>query len=99
MVAYALMNTVGSVRTPSHDQVLSLSAGGLRDITRIASSDPVMWRDICLANRDHILDLIGRFEATLEEIRTQVERGDGEALQASFENANGHRSTLVETDA
>jgi len=99
VVAYALMNTVGSVSTPSHDEVLSLSAGGLRDITRIASSDPVMWRDICLANREPLLDLIGRFEATLEEIRTQIERGDGEALKTTFENANGHRNTLAGMDA
>ncbi len=99
VVAYALMNTVGAVSTPSHSEVLSLSAGGLRDITRIASSDPVMWRDICLANRDHLLDLIGKFENTLGEIRSQIERGDGEGLKTTFKNANGHRSSLVGTDA
>lgn len=99
VVAYALMNTVGAVNTPNHDEVLSLSAGGLRDITRIASSDPVMWRDICLANRDSLLDLIGRFENTLEDIRTQIERGDGDALKETFKNANGYRSTLAGIDA
>ena len=61
IVVYALMNTLGALRTQDDREVTAFSGAGLKDITRIASSDPVMWRDICLSNRNHSLDLIDRF--------------------------------------
>ncbi|MCF8719314.1 prephenate dehydrogenase [Nitrospina gracilis] len=95
VVAFALINAIGQLKTSDQEDILNLSAGGLRDITRIASSDPVMWRDICLANKTHVLDLIGRFSQSLEDIRKQIEQGDGAGLEKSFKNANGHRGKLV----
>ncbi|MGP0565617.1 MULTISPECIES: prephenate dehydrogenase [unclassified Nitrospina] len=95
VVAFALINAVGQLKTSDQEDILNLSAGGLRDITRIASSDPVMWRDICLANKTHVLDMIDRFSRSLEDIRKQIEQDDGAGLKESFKNANGHRGKLV----
>lgn len=95
VVAFALINTIGQIKTGSQEDILSLSAGGLRDITRIASSDPVMWRDIFLANKEHMLDLIGRMEETLAHIKDLIAAGEGAALEECFKNANNHRGKLV----
>lgn len=95
VVAFALINTVGQIKTGTQEDILSLSAGGLRDITRIASSDPVMWRDIFLANKTHVLELIGRLEETLGHIKHLIEAGDAGALEECFKNANNHRGKLV----
>lgn len=97
VVAFALMNTVAKVRTENHGEVLSLSGGGLRDITRIASSDPVMWRDICLKNKDSIVQLIDQYQESLADIKTMIEKGQSDALKKTFAHANGHRGKLVET--
>jgi prephenate dehydrogenase len=98
VVAYALMNTVANVKTAGHEDILSMSGGGLKDITRIASSDPVMWRDICLANKLPVVTLINQFQDTLENIKTLIEQDQADALQATFAHANVHRGKLVETN-
>ena len=97
VVAYALMNTVANVKTASHGDILSMSGGGLKDITRIASSDPVMWRDICLKNKLPVVTLINQFQSALENIKTLIEQDQAEALQETFADANLHRGKLVET--
>ena len=98
VVAYALMNTVANVKTASHGDILSMSGGGLKDITRIASSDPVMWRDICLKNKLPVVTLINQFQSALENIKTLIEQDQAEALQETFADANLHRGKLVETN-
>lgn len=95
VVAFALINTVGQIKTGTQENLLCLSAGGLRDITRIASSDPVMWRDIFLTNKTNVLELIGRLEETLGHIKHLIEAGDAQALEECFKNANNHRGKLV----
>lgn len=95
IVAYALMNTLGALKTPDNREVTAFSGAGLKDITRIASSDPVMWRDICLSNRNHSLDLIDKFQNKLEEIRSTIEKGDGEELKKEFMDANKYRLNVV----
>ena len=95
IVVYALMNTLGSLRTQDNREVTAFSGAGLKDITRIASSDPVMWRDICLSNRNHSLDLIDRFQNKLDEIRSTIEKGDGEALKEEFMAANKYRLNVI----
>ncbi len=97
VVAYALMNTVANVKTESYGDILSMSGGGLKDITRIASSDPVMWRDICLQNKVPVVTLINKFQSALENIKTLIEQDQAEALQETFANANVHRGKLAET--
>ena len=98
VVAYALMNTVANVKTASHGDILSMSGGGLKDITRIASSDPVMWRDICLKNKRPVVTLINQFQSALENIKTLIEQDQADALQETFADANVHRGKLVETN-
>ena len=95
IVAYALMNTLGALKTPENRDVTAFSGAGLKDITRIASSDPVMWRDICLSNRNHSLDLIDRFQKKLEKIRNTIEKGDGQELKKEFIAANKYRLNVV----
>jgi prephenate dehydrogenase len=94
-VAYALMNTLGALRTKNDREVTAFSGAGLKDITRIASSDPVMWRDICLSNRNRSLDLIDRFQNKLEKIRNTIEKGDGQELKKEFIAANKYRLNVV----
>ena len=95
IVVYALMNTLGALRTQDDREVTAFSGAGLKDITRIASSDPVMWRDICLSNRNHSLDLIDRFQNKLDEIRSTIEKGDGEGLKEEFMAANKYRLNVI----
>lgn len=85
LVAYALVAAVGE------GEGLRFAAGGFRDFTRIASSDPVMWRDICLENRDALLAALGRFESTLQEFRAVVEARQAGALEEAFGRAKGLR--------
>jgi prephenate dehydrogenase len=95
IVAYALMNTLGALRTKDNLEVTAFSGAGLKDITRIASSDPVMWRDICLSNRSHSLDLIDQFQIKLDEIRSIIEKGDGQTLKNEFIAANNYRLKVI----
>jgi prephenate dehydrogenase len=95
IVAYALMNTLGALRTQQNHEVTAYSGAGLRDITRIASGDPVMWRDICLSNQTHSLDLIDKFQETLSKIRDGIEKKDGQALEEAFAAANKYRLKVI----
>ena len=95
IVVYALMNTLGALRTQDDREVTAFSGAGLKDITRIASSDPVMWRDICLSNRNHSLDLIDQFQNKLDAIRSTIEKGDGQALKKEFMAANKYRLNVI----
>ena len=95
IVAYALMNTLGALRTKQDHEVTAYSGAGLKDITRIASSDPVMWRDICLSNQTHSLDLIDRFQKTLNDLRSVIEKNDGKALEEAFVAANKYRMKVI----
>ena len=95
IVAYALMNTLGALRTKDDREVTAFSGAGLKDITRIASSDPVMWRDICLSNRKNSLDLIDLFQIKLDEIRSIIEKGDGQTLKNEFIAANNYRLKVI----
>ncbi len=95
IIVYALMNTLGALKTQCDREVIAFSGAGLKDITRIASSDPVMWRDICLSNRNHSLDLIDRFQGKLSEIRNAIEKSDGQALKEEFVAANKYRLNVI----
>ena len=95
IVAYALMNTLGALKTNQDHEVTGYSGAGLKDITRIASGDPVMWRDICLLNQKHSLDLINRFQKKLNEISSLIEKNDGQALEEAFSAANKYRMKVI----
>jgi len=94
VVAYALMNTVADTRTENHKDVFSLSAGGLRDITRIASGDPVLWKDICLANKKQVLDMIEKFESALGTVKALIEGDQEDELEQNFARAKQQRERI-----
>ena len=89
VLAFALVDQVA--RSKDAKRLFAYAAGGFRDFTRIASSHPEMWRDICLANRKALLVEIGRYEGELERVRRMLERGDGRALEALFSGARAAR--------
>ncbi len=89
MLAFGLVDSLARMR--DNDEIFRYAAGGFRDFTRIASSDPVMWRDICIHNREAILDMTARYQADLEEMVRAIERGDGDALLEIFSRAKAAR--------
>ncbi|ROR32295.1 prephenate dehydrogenase [Inmirania thermothiophila] len=93
MLAYALVDALA--RLEGHEEIFRYAAGGFRDFTRIASSDPVMWHDICLANREALLGMLRRFQADLARLADAVEAGDGETLLATFRRAKAARDAHV----
>ena len=94
VLAYTLINSIGEM--PDAKQKFSFAGAGFRDFTRIAASSPAMWRDICLANKQAILDGLTAFEASLERMRCVIEKGDAEALEALFERASSERRRLFQ---
>jgi len=94
MVAYSLVNAVDGYDRFG-GELLSFSAGGFRDFTRIASSDPVMWRDIALTNRDAILETMDFFAGYLARLRSLVDAGDAAALESFFLNSKQKRDAIL----
>jgi prephenate dehydrogenase len=90
VLAFTLVEDIA--RRPNADQLFSFAAGGFRDFSRIAGSSPEMWRDICLANRDAMLQELDAYTAQLAQIRGLIEAGDGENLAALFEHARNARN-------
>ena len=86
LVAYALVNTALELQSKSGD-LLSYSAGGFRDFTRVASSSPEMWRDICMANRENLLAVIEAYEKILDRFKRLLVEGHAEGLRREFERA------------
>ncbi|HCE67660.1 MAG: prephenate dehydrogenase [Geobacteraceae bacterium GWC2_55_20] len=93
-IAYTLVHAVGTADVEG-ENVLSYTAGGFRDFTRIASSDPVMWRDISLMNRDALLASIDGFTASLAELRRRIDRGDSDGLSEFFTTAKKFRDGIL----
>lgn len=95
MLAYALVETLAT--SDLADDIFQFAAGGFRDFTRIASSDPVMWRDIALANRTELLQALDQFTAGVQRLRTAIEAEDTSTITAIFERAKGSRDDLLST--
>mgnify|MGYP001133740563 FL=1 len=89
VLAYSAMNAL------PEDVLEGFVGGGFRDFSRIASSDPGMWRDICLSNRQAILEWISRYEETLREMKDLIDRRDGEGLREAFSRAKARRDALI----
>ena len=90
LLAFALVDQVAS---EAHaEQLFSFAAGGFRDFTRIASSHPEMWRDICLANRAALLSELSKYESHLAGLRMALEAADGAAVEAVFARARAARN-------
>lgn len=95
MLAYSLVETLAT--SDLADDIFQFAAGGFRDFTRIASSDPVMWRDIALANRTELLQALDQFTAGVQRLRTAIEAEDTSTITAIFERAKGSRDDLLST--
>lgn len=94
MVAYSLVNAVGSY-DHYEENILEYSAGGFRDFTRIASSDPTMWRDIAETNREALLEMMGQFESFFAELKEDVAQGSGEKLFEFFLRSKQLRDAIL----
>lgn len=96
LIAYNIVGTVDDLETDTKSEVIKYSASGFRDFTRIAASDPVMWRDVFLNNKDAVLEMLGRFTEDLTALQRHIRRGDGEALQELFTRTRAIRRGVVE---
>lgn len=94
MLAFGLVDALARMR--ENDEIFRYAAGGFRDFTRIASSSPVMWRDICLANREALSAMLARFGIEMTDLAESIRRADGERLLAIFERAKAARDRYVE---
>lgn len=93
MLAYALVHHLSNLN--DHEEIFRYAAGGFRDFSRIASSDPVMWRDVCLANGDALVTLIDQYQQELERIATAIRDGDADELLKLFGRAKSERDSLI----
>jgi cyclohexadieny/prephenate dehydrogenase len=96
LIAYTIVGTADELQTVTRSEVLKFSAGGFRDFTRIAASDPVMWRDIFLANKDGVLEMLGRFNEDISALTKAIRHGDGEALYEQFARTRAIRRGIIE---
>ncbi len=96
LIAYNIVGTVADLEADTKSEVIKFSASGFRDFTRIAASDPVMWRDVFLTNRDAVLEMLGRFNEDLSRLQRAVRTGDGEALEALFTRTRAIRRSVID---
>jgi cyclohexadieny/prephenate dehydrogenase len=96
LIAYTIVGTADELETVTRSEVLKFSAGGFRDFTRIASSDPVMWRDVFLNNKEAVLEMLGRFNEDVSALTKAIRRGNGEALYEHFTRTRAIRRGIIE---
>jgi cyclohexadieny/prephenate dehydrogenase len=95
LIAYSIVGTADDLQTVTESEVIKFSAGGFRDFTRIAASDPVMWRDVFLNNKDAVLEMLGRFNEDLAMLQRNIRWGDGEALEKFFSRTRTIRRGII----
>ena len=95
LIAYGIVGTAADLETVTDSEVIKFSAGGFRDFTRIAASDPTMWRDVFLNNREAVLEMLGRFLEDLSALQRMVRFGDGDGLFALFTRTRAIRRSIV----
>jgi len=96
LIAYTIVGTADELQTVTRSEVLKFSAGGFRDFTRIAASDPTMWRDVFLANKDAVLEMLGRFNEDVSALTKAIRKGDGDALFEQFTRTRAIRKGIVD---
>ncbi len=95
LIAYNIVRTASDLEEVTQAEVMKFSAGGFRDFTRIASSDPTMWRDVFLSNRDAVLETLGRFNEDLASLQRMVRDGDGQGLFDLFTRTRAIRRGII----
>ncbi len=96
LIAYTMVGVADHLAQVSNSEVIQYSATGFRDFTRIAASDPVMWRDVFLTNRDAVLDILGRFTEELFVLQRAIRMGDGDHLHEYFTRTRAIRRGIIE---
>lgn len=96
LIAYNIVGTASDLEQVTQSEVISYSAGGFRDFTRIAASDPTMWRDVFLHNKDAVLETLGRFQEDLSALARAIRWGDGDALFTLFSRTRDIRRNIID---
>lgn len=96
IIAYNIVGTADDLETVTKSEVIKYSASGFRDFTRLAASDPTMWRDVCLHNRDAILEMLARFSEDLASLQRAIRWGDGDKLFDLFTRTRAIRRSIIE---
>jgi cyclohexadieny/prephenate dehydrogenase len=96
LIAYNIVNTAAHLERVTNSEVIKFSAGGFRDFTRIASSDPTMWRDVFLNNKEAVLEMLGRFSEDLTALQRAIRFGDGETLFRLFSESRAIRKGIIQ---
>lgn len=96
LIAYNIVGTADDLETVTESEVIKYSAGGFRDFTRIAASDPTMWRDVCLNNKDAVLEMLGRFTEDLIALQRAIRWGEGETLFNLFTRTRAIRRAIID---
>ena len=96
LIAYTIVGTADELQNVTRSEVLKFSAGGFRDFTRIAASDPTMWRDVFLANKDAVLEMLGRFNEDISALTRAIRNGDGATLFEHFARTRAIRKGIVQ---
>ena len=96
IIAYNIVGTADDLETVTKSEVIKYSASGFRDFTRLAASDPTMWRDVCLHNKDAILEMLARFSEDLAYLQRAIRWGDGDKLFDLFTRTRAIRRSIIE---
>jgi cyclohexadieny/prephenate dehydrogenase len=96
LIAYTIVGTATDLEEDLKSEVIKFSASGFRDFTRIAASDPVMWRDIFLNNREAVLEILQRFSEDLSALQRAIRWGEGDKLEALFTRTRAIRRSIIE---
>jgi cyclohexadieny/prephenate dehydrogenase len=96
IIAYNIVGTADDLESVAKGEVIKYAASGFRDFTRLAASDPTMWRDVCLHNKDAILEMLARFSEDLASLQRAIRWGDGEKLFDLFTRTRGIRRSIIE---
>ena len=96
LIAYNIVGTAADLESVTESEVIKFSAGGFRDFTRIAASDPTMWRDVFLHNKDAVLETLGRFSEDLSMLQRAIRWGDGDALFDLFTRTRAIRRSIID---
>ncbi len=96
LIAYNIVGTAADLETGTRSEVIKFSAGGFRDFTRIAASDPTMWRDVFLNNKEAVLEMLGRFNEDLAALTRAIRMGDGDTLFDRFTRTRAIRRSIIE---
>jgi cyclohexadieny/prephenate dehydrogenase len=96
IIAYNIVGTADDLETVTKSEVIKYSASGFRDFTRLAASDPTMWRDVCLHNKDAILEMLARFSEDLSSLQRAIRWGDGEKLFDLFTRTRSIRRSIID---